>query len=78
MGIPKGQCCRGSVTERRGGLLARKQEWPGGPQGGRGEALGPTPVNTDWEEAGHRERRCLCMGRQGLGRKGELGTPKRV
>lgn len=78
MGVPKGQCRRESVTGRRGALLARKQEWPGGTQGGRGEALGPTPVNTDLEEAWHRERCCLCMGRQGLGRKRELGTPKMV
>ena len=40
MSCPKGSCYRVSVTAGRGGSLARKQEWLGGPQGARGEALG--------------------------------------
>ena len=48
-------------------------------QGARGEALGPTLVSIHLEgESGRREKCCLPMGRQGLGRKGELGTPERV
>ena len=48
-------------------------------QGARGEALGPTLVSAHLEgESGRREKCCLPMGRQGLGRKGELGTPERV
>ena len=77
MSFPKGSCYVVSVTERRGGSLARRQEWLGGPQGTRGEALGPTLVSIhSGEESGHRERCCFPMGRQGLGRKSELGNPR--
>lgn len=65
MGFPNGWCHAVSVTETRRRSLARKREWSGGPQGGRGETLGPALVTTDLEEAGHGEWCCLRAAGRG-------------
>ena len=79
MSCPKGSCYGVSVTERRGGSLARRQEWLGAPQGTRGEALGPTLVSIhSGEESGHGKGAVSpWAGRVEVGRV-NWGTPERV